>query len=177
MTTMVPADSQMTGSMDQIRDILFGAQKREADQRFAQMERQLEQQRDEQTAALAKLQKVIERQLEELRSGFADRLKELAQRVDEVETAGKRELQAGMRDGAEKLADQVKRLHTDLAELAADTKKRLDAVEADTKESFDQVADEKAGNEDLGNLLVELGMRLKGEAAFLQLAAAVGRDG
>ncbi len=177
VTTMVPADSQMTGSMDQIRDILFGAQKREADQRFAALDRTLDQMREEQEAALLKQQKSFDRQLEELRASFADRVKDLAQRVDDVETAARRELQTGLRDAAEKLADQAKRLQADLADLGAATKKRLDAMQEDTQESFDQITEEKTANEDLGNLLVELGMRLKGEAAFLQLASAVGRDG
>jgi hypothetical protein len=146
-------EEQAPADVERIRDIIFGSQMRQYDQHFKRVAGQVE---------------LLGKQLEELRAAFDQ---DQAGRLDQG-----RELQGELR----KLQGQVGKT---LDELRGDLTGRLEKQEADTQAQARKLAadlrqqgldvrneltaalqnleDEATNRHDLGDLLIEMGMRLK----------------
>ena len=163
---------EMEGNVDKIRDIIFGGQMRDYEQRFVDLEKRLTQQIDrlgkdidkrvERLNAYAKRE--VDKLTDQMRTERKDRiaedkndardLKDFAQQVEgwfgEVEEqldSEARELRAALHEQNE-----------DLSALITETRDQLNA--ALTSETR-ALTDSKVAREDLAGLLTEVALRLK----------------
>ena len=166
--------SEMEGNVDKIRDILFGGQMRDYDQRFNELEKRL-------TQSIERLSRDVEKRIDRL-DAFAKR------EFDKLGTQLKTERQDRAADNKkaaaefneladqvetwfaevdEQLASEAKDLRTDLHEqnealsqLIRETRDQLtDALAEETR----SLADAKLAREDLAGLLSEVALRLQND--------------
>jgi DNA anti-recombination protein RmuC len=139
-TMAVPANGEAGGNIDQIRDIIFGAQMRDYEQRFARLEERLLKAsadlRDDVAKRLQTLEQYIKKETEalgtdlkaeqktrgaELRAlgaELADSDKGTDQRfakLEDVVTKGQRELRGLLLDQSKSLAEEIQRRHGELS--------------------------------------------------------------
>lgn len=164
------------GNLDKIRAILFGAQSREIERRFARIEESLSREaadiRDTTRARFVELEGHIRRELD----GLADRVK-----AEETErNAVVRDLQTQLKDATRALGDKIKaeqtertdavtELSNELHNTAASLERRIAALDEQStradRELRDQLGDQgKRLSEDLRN---------KSEEIWAALAKAV----
>ena len=162
------------GNVDKIRDILFGGQMRDYDQRFAELEKALHQSIERLSRDLEKrvdrldafarreIDKLTEKIKDEKKDRLADSKKgagELQELTDQVET--------WFAEVDEQLAAETKDLRNNLheqnealSELIRDTRDQLNkAIAAESR----GLAESKLAREDLAGLLTEVAMRLQND--------------
>ena len=159
------AEGMGAGSIEQVREILFGAQQREMSGRFGQMERAVERVARDADERMASMQQSFERRIEELRTTLEGRLDSLTERVDESLAAMRKEIAANGKAVNERLAETERGLRSDMELAARQAQARIDAVRSDADEAARRLEDEKTGRAELGAYLLELGMRLSGDGA------------
>lgn len=151
------------GNIDQIREILFGATQREHEARSGQLEKRIQRGQAEAAERVTMLQASVERQLEKLTADITSRLDQLAQRVDEVEAAAKRDTAAAAKDLSEQINALEKRLSGDLRDQGDSLEQKTEDLRSEMTASVDRLDQEKTGKLNLGDYLMEIGMRLKGD--------------
>ena len=127
------------GNIDQIRDIIFGAQMRDYDQRFSRLEERLLKEsvelREDLKKRLSALEDYLKKEVESLTSELRSEqrlrttaLKELATdlsalaksaddkstKLEELTVKGQRELRAQLMEQSKTLGDTIQKKHTDL---------------------------------------------------------------
>ena len=166
---------EVSGSIDQLREIIFGAQLREYERRFARMEARLAtdlaEVRDEVRARLTALEQHVRDEFEsvavELRATQQSRAVEerrlsesiidvakqaedrIAALADQV-TGETRDLRVQLREQTRAITDDVERRHAEVLEL-----QERDAAE---------LRDGKADRADLSAVFMEVALRLRGES-------------
>jgi hypothetical protein len=170
-----PADAISSADIDQLRDVIFGAQIREYERRFARMEERLakelagvrEEVRDRHTAleryvrdelesitvdlrASQQSRAADERQLSQLIVDGAKATEERITALSELVAKQHRELRAQLLERTRAITDDVQRRHGDLSALLA-----RDAAE---------LRDGKADRTALSALFMEVALRLRGES-------------
>ena len=165
------ADEVSGGSVDKIRDILFGAQMREYDRRFTRLEERLIKEASElredtrqrfdtlegfiksEFAALSDRLKTENRQRDEMGTELNTRLQESAKtherklmQLDELTAQNQQALRSQMLEQAKTLNDELRRKYDELAQALA--------READT------LRHDKTDRAALADLFTELAMRL-----------------
>ena len=151
------------GSVDQIREILFGAAQREHEARASRLEKLIERRAKDLSDGMAKLQATIERQLEQSTSDLSARLDHLRERLDQVEAAAKKDTSSSARDLSDKISRLDKRLSKDLGAQDESLQHKIDAIGEELTAAVRRLDREKTGNTNLGDFLMEIGMRLKGD--------------
>jgi hypothetical protein len=163
-----------TGNIEQIRDIIFGAQMRDYDRRFAQLEERLLKDsadlRDELRNRYNSLEEFIRREIESLseriageQRGRTAQLSEVAGGLDQLSrTADRRFGEMG-----EEVARQTRDLRGEVARHAASLAEELQrrAYEFNTalKRETDELHARKADRAALGALFADLAQRLADE--------------
>lgn len=165
------------GNVEKIRDILFGAQMRDYERKFARLEERILKEvtrlREETTKRFEALENHINKEVESLIDGLK------AEQTGRKELA--EELSAELQKTAEtfekkrtKLEDQLGKSATDLGQqildqsktLSDDIRKKID----ETMEALDQAArelrDEKVDRSTLADLLTEIALRLSNGSAL-----------
>jgi chromosome segregation ATPase len=139
--------------VDRIRDIIFGSQMRTYEQQFKRVAGQLEQ---------------INKQLDELRASLGRQRQDLEEKTLKLQEAAKQ--------------SQVEIEHTlssQLAQLRAEREAQLRDQAADLRGEFtqalDALEDEKTSRGHLGDLLVEMGTRLKQQGDISDLLGQLGK--
>ncbi len=165
------AGEEMEGNVDQIREILFGGQMRDFDQRFVDLEKQLMNQINRMSRDIEKrierLDSYTRREVEKLtnqlktekkdrtadtKKGAAD-LKALSQQVEAWFGEVEEQYDADSRELRESLHQQGE----DLARLIRETRDELnESLVSETR----NLADVKVAREDLAGLLSEVSLRL-----------------
>lgn len=178
-TTKTPASTNeeavaMGGSIDQIREILFGTAQREQDSRAVKLEKSLDQAAKRSSEQLDKTQRAIERRLDKLSTDFNARLDALTTRLGEAERTAKDDNAALENDLAGQIREGEESLREELRDLSDSIAQKLEELRADLGEATDRLETEKTGNETLGEYLLELGMRLKGDPTLSALKVSVG---
>ncbi|MEP6572591.1 MAG: hypothetical protein ABJD11_10960 [Gemmatimonadota bacterium] len=137
--TAAPDAASPAGNIDQIRDIIFGAQMRDYEQRFIRLEERLLKAsadlRDDLTKRLTALEQFLQKETEalgaelkaeqkarvadvkELGAGHAGAAKASEQRFAKVEdlvARGQRELRGQLLDQSKSLGDELQRRHTEV---------------------------------------------------------------
>jgi uncharacterized protein YicC (UPF0701 family) len=154
------------GSVDQIREILFGAAQREHEARASRMEKLIERRARDLADRLAKLQATSERELEQTTSDLGARLDQLSERLDQVEAVAKKDTTAAARDLSEKITRLDKRASKDLEAQDDRLQDKINAIREELTAAVQRLDQEKTGNTNLGDCLMEIGMRLKGDPAL-----------
>ncbi|MBK6421380.1 MAG: hypothetical protein IPI38_04675 [Gemmatimonadetes bacterium] len=159
------------GNIDQIRDIIFGAQMRDYDRRFAQLEERLLKDsadlREELRQRYASLEEYIRREMDTLNErisgeqrGRVSQLQELAGSLETVHRTADRRFQ----ESGEEIARTQRDLRGELARHAANFAEELNRRSAELGGALKREADElhtrKADRAALGALFAELAARL-----------------
>jgi len=170
-TPVSPVDVSGVGNVDKIRDILFGAQMRDYEKKFARLEdrilKEVSRMREETTKRFDALELYINKEVESIGNGLKD---EQAERVEsgkeitrELQKAfkslekkiSKLEAQTGKnaRDLRQQILDQSKSLTEDIRKRYEETSETLDQTAAELR-------DEKTDRATLAELLTEMALRL-----------------
>lgn len=159
------------GNIDQIRDIIFGAQMRDYDRRFAQLEERLLKDsadlREELRQRYTSLEEYIRREMDTLNErisgeqrGRVSQLQELAGTLETVHRTADRRFQ----ESGEEIARTQRDLRGELARHAANFAEELNRRSAELGGALKREADElhsrKADRAALGALFAELAARL-----------------
>ena len=168
------AETGGAGSIDKVRDILFGSQMREVERRFARLEERLiketsdlkEDLRKRLDALEAYARKEDEALADQLRAERTDRadahaslssdLKETAKAQDKRTSALDEQVAKGHRDLRQQMLDQHQRLSDDL-------RSKVDEVLAALAREAQQLRSDKTDRTALASLLTEMAMRLTNE--------------
>jgi hypothetical protein len=160
-----------TGNLEQVREILFGAQSRGVDKRLARLEedlpRRLAEIRDELKRGLGALEAYARGEIDALNERLAvdarERAKaheELRAKLDETAKAVRKEhadladrSAAAQRELRQQLLDQAKRIDEDL-------QRRTEELAAALVRAVDELRAEKADRKALAGILHEVAMRL-----------------
>jgi hypothetical protein len=161
------------GNIDQIRDIIFGAQTRDYDNRFYKIESDLamlqQETRDRfdqfkvaMTADLKASVEVLDKKLKSFNLSSQEECADLRQQVDRLA----RKFSSNIQTLDEALDTQSTSLHTELVEtrdgLQQDITSLRDLVLEEIERCFSQLRDNKVSKDDMAEMLFHLGMRLKG---------------
>jgi len=162
------------GSLDKVRDILFGAQARDADRRFVRLEERIAKEnadlKEEVRKRLATLESFVKREFESL----ADRLKA----EHDERTEADKDLTRDMRESSKatdkkfsQVDDQVARVQREVRQQLLDTHQKIsDEIRQQAQENLTQLAREsselrsdKLDRSALAATLTEIAIRLSGE--------------
>lgn len=172
------------GNVDQIRDILFGSQQRDYEQRFGQLEaelglvsRDLQAQIEEAKAALSDQLRLgleaLEKRLKQAASTNEQSFADLRQQSDRIN----RRLESGLSDLDQTFEAKMTALGSRLSEtrekLGEDVRSLRLQVFQELDRRLGTLQEGKVARQDLAEILFELGMRLKGEEVVPALKAAV----
>ena len=164
----------VSGHVDQIRDIIFGGQMRDYEQRFKKLEERLTQQAAELSEDLQKRAEALaELGIKGFESLTVNLKAEKGERAeaDKELTKELKELSKTIDRGLAQLTDQTERLHKETLKYIAEQVKALRdqsrAEREDLAARLDRDLAELEGSKPdrlaLGDILAEMGARLKGE--------------
>ena len=154
--------AQSAGSMDQIRELLFGQLQRDLDLRFQKLEKKIDRSVEEGADQLSSVQNTLNKKLDTTASDLGERIKALSIRLDGVESSAKKDT-----------ATLDKQFTNDLNALSETLKKNINSLREELESAVETLQGEKTGNKDLGASLVELGMRLQGDKALEKIQASL----
>lgn len=139
--------------VERIRDIIFGPQMRLYEKQFKRLAGQLE--------ALGGQVQELKATIEQQQIAQESRARQLQ---DELQgRSGKLDqLESGLEQVRADLTAQIRKLTTELQEQRRDLQSEFSA-------SLDALEDVKTSRDDLGDLLMEMGTRLKGQMGFADL--------
>ncbi len=171
------ADGNVDGNVDKIREILFGGQMRDYEQRFADLEQRLGDQMDrmsgdfekrmERLDAFAKREfdKIASRMKEERSARLesskqqARELKELTQRTESLYA----DLQNFIEGESAELREAVTQQKTELSGMLEESHEEQELAQS-LQARTQSVADSSVSKSDLAELFLQLGSRLKKDA-------------
>jgi len=162
------------GNVEQIRDILFGAQMREYERRFLDLDRRLEADlarlRESQEKRVAEVEKRIDDQLDQLGKRLHQEMQERGSALADLESnlqqaarTARGELDKTLDALGQELAAKDERQRAALADAQASAQARAGETESALSRIGAELHASKVGREDLSALLSELALRLKGD--------------
>jgi len=166
------ADFAGAGSVDTIREILFGNKVREQEQRFARLEesfnKELKRLRDELATRIDSLEQLVKVELERLSYRLQGERKDLSSGIREVDE-GLKALERDLKTAVTAINDQYikenreirQRLHQQANEILDKLRQEHDAMAATLERVTAQLRDAKLDRDDLSALLAEMAMRVK----------------
>jgi vacuolar-type H+-ATPase subunit I/STV1 len=163
-----------TGNIDQIRDIIFGAQMRDYDRRFAQLEERLLKDsadlRDELRQRYSSLEEFIRRELEALSEriggehrGRTAQVQELAGSLEQLSRTAERRFSEASEETARAARELRGEVARHAASLAEELQRRAYEANAALKREADELHARKADGATLGALFADLAQRLAEE--------------
>jgi hypothetical protein len=173
-TTQIPGDQMASGNLDKIRDILFGAQARDYERKFATLEEQLLKEsadlRNDLKRRFDSLELYIKKEVEAItervnteQTGRVDALKDLSGEL--------KDLAKGIGKKTSQLEEQASKAQRDILQQILDQSKNLsEEIHAHHKElsaaqnqAVQQLRTEKTDRAALAALFMEASMRLNNE--------------
>jgi hypothetical protein len=169
-----PAEELGAGSLDKVRDILFGAQVRDADRRFARLEERIAKESTELKDDVRKRLGVLEQFVKQEVESLADRLKTEHEARSDADKDLSRELRDTSKDVEKKFGhvdDQLARVQRDLRQQLLDAQQKLgDEIQRQSQENLARLTREaaelrtdKVDRAALAAMLTEIAMRLTNE--------------
>jgi hypothetical protein len=167
----VALDEQSAGSLDKVRDILFGAQVRDADRRFARLEERIAKEAADLKEDVKKRLGVLEQFVKHEVESLAERLKtEHEARTDALKDLA-RELRDASKASEKKFGqvdDQVARVQRELRQQLLETHQKItDEIQREAQDGAARLAsessdlrNEKLDRAALAAMLTEVAMRL-----------------
>lgn len=160
-----PADTE-TGNLDQIRDILFGAQVRQYDEQFLQLESQFNEEMKQMRREMVEQFADIKKMLEQSNFDMTERLNaEIKQRVDSQSELSNtlQETSKALQSRIDQGEQDIKALMEEkLSGLRKDMDEQHQAGVASTERMIAELKSKKANREDLSILFTEIASRLSG---------------
>jgi hypothetical protein len=170
------ADEAGAASLDKVRDILFGGQMRDLDQRFARVEERL-------TRETAELGEDVRKRLASVEQYAGTEAEALAQRIKgeyEARTTANKELSRQLQDTSSEferrsglIEDQLARAQRELRQqildvqqqLSAEIRQKFDALLAELRQEAVDLRSVKADRGTLAALFTEIAMKLATDSA------------
>ena len=171
-----PGDPSASGNLDKIRDILFGAQAREHDRRFAQLEQHLLREatdlRHDLKRRFESLELYIQKEVESLTNRLSKEQDVRGESVTRL-TQDLTQLGATLEEKARRLEQQASQAQSHLlqqlteqtGELAADVRARHAEATSAIERAVRDLRAEKTDRTALAAILLEASQRLANEAA------------
>lgn len=175
------------GNIDQIRDIIFGAQLREYDSRIDKIESNLallqQEMRDRidqtKTSCLTEIRSVmdtLEKKIKSLTLGYQNDHADLRQTVELVNKKFSNSIESLDQD----LDAHTNSLHTNLSETRDKVQEEIRALRGQVFEEierrFSMMTDTKIAKDDMAEILFEVGLRIKGTEFAPELKEAAGNN-
>ncbi|NLF01226.1 MAG: hypothetical protein GX601_09645 [Anaerolineales bacterium] len=185
-------EDRTTADVERIRDIIFGSQIRQYDQRFSSITQQidrLDRQLDELRSALDEQRLAGEARAHEIEENLTRRTTELdrtlsdqisqvdaasGQRLAQMQTESRQSLDALSSEMSSRIKQQNEDLTTQLRQLAADLRQQERDLRSEFTAALNALEDEKISRHNLGDLLMEVAMRLKGDSDIGELLQELG---
>ena len=170
------------GSMDKIRDILFGNQARDYDKRFTRMESQLNRE-------AAELRQELLKRVDTLESYIKQEIKDINARIkneNNERTEGDAQLQKDLKEMFETLSKKLHQEEENLAERSADLREQIleqskqlsdeistkhEQATQSLKQAAMELDDAKMNRADLSGFLLDIAMRISGDELGVMGAA------
>ena len=163
------------GNVDQIRQILFGGQMRDYEQRFDAIEKRLSQSIERASASIdTKLEKLSENMQSEVEKINEQMKKEREERASDgkesrTEAQGLRDhMESGFVELEMQLANEIKELRNTLLdqneELATQIKASREAVTKELQRETGELTDTKLARKDMAALLSDIASRLNNDS-------------
>ncbi|MGB3263758.1 MAG: hypothetical protein WBA89_07345 [Microcoleus sp.] len=161
------------GNIDQIRDIIFGAQLREYDNRFDKIDSELSMMQQDVQTRLEQIKAVLsaeikvavdslEKKVKSLTSNTQEESADLRQQIDRVN----RKFSSSIESLDEAIDNQTSSIRDELSQtrerLSEETRTLKTQVFEELDRRFSMLRDVKVSRDDMAEILFELGMRLKG---------------
>jgi DNA anti-recombination protein RmuC len=161
------------GNIDQIRDIIFGAQLREYDNRFDKIDSDLSMMQQDMQARIEQVKTVLGTEMRTAIDSFEKKVKsitlntqeesaDLRQQLDRVN----RKFSSSIEALDEALDNQTGSIRDELSQtrerLSEETRTLKTQVFEELDRRFSMLRDVKVSRDDMAEILFELGMRLKG---------------
>ena len=161
------------GNIDQIRDIIFGAQLREYDNRFDKIDSDLSMMQQDMQARIEQVKTVLsaemkaaveslEKKVKSLTSNTQEESADLRQQIDRVN----RKFSSNMEALDEAIDNQTSSLRDELGQtrdrLSEETRTLKTQVFEELDRRFSMLRDVKVSRDDMAEILFGLGMRPKG---------------
>lgn len=158
--------------IDQIRDIIFGAQKREYEQRFGQLEsdlasfreelrKQMNEMKEALTAQVAGATQAVDKKMKLLATTGQEETANLWKRIEQADKKFANSMAALVQESAE----SISRLHTDLSEsqnkLLLELRTIREQLNRDLESRLHTLHENKISKEAMAEIFFELGMKLK----------------
>jgi len=180
-------EDRTVADVERIRDIIFGSQIRQYEKRFDGIANQLDllnqqleelgtaldQQRDAQESRTHELQEDTRQRHTELHRTLSDRIGQVettfGQKTTQMQDESRQSLDALSNEISARMEQQDKKLTARIGQLAADLRQQERDLRSEFTAALNILEDDKASRHDLGNLLMEVSMRLKGEGEIADL--------
>ena len=165
------ADAETGDSIDKVREILFGAQQRQADQRFAKVEQYIDRETKAVDDRLQETKRSLERRIEEMETKLINQLTKLSERIDDSLASFRKEADQNQKQLADSLSVAQRSLHEEIEAQGRQTQSKLAELKADLDTAASELDGDKASRDELGGYLMELGMRLTGDVGASSVKA------
>ncbi|WP_377477521.1 MAG: hypothetical protein P2A85_03355 [Microcoleus anatoxicus] len=161
------------GNIDQIRDIIFGAQLREYDNRFDKIDSELSMMQQDMQARIEQVKTVLSGEMRAAVDSFEKKIKsitlntqeesaDLRQQIDRVN----RKFSSSIEALDEAIDSQTSSIRDELSQtrerLSEETRTLKTQVFEELDRRFSMLREVKVSRDDMAEILFELGMRLKG---------------
>lgn len=163
-------EDQPTAEVDRIRDIIFGPQMRLYEQHFRRVTGQL----DLLGKQLEDLQAALDQQGSALSTRIGQLDLNLEQKTAQLGVDSRQSLDALRADLSTRLEQQDAELKAQGRQWTAELRKQGQELRAEFTAAQDALDDEKASRHNLGDLLIEMGTRLKQQAGVADLLGQLG---
>lgn len=163
--------SDTSSKITQIREILFGQYQREAEGRFRRNEQNTQRVAEEANERMDRIQSQLEQSLQLAMERIDKRLDDLGRRIDEVEQNAKHDIQNVAQDITSRVNQYDQHLKAELKSHVRFTQTNFDSVRAEMEAAIRGLGESKTGRADLGDYLIEVGMRLRGEPVYADIEA------
>ncbi|MGA9380951.1 MAG: hypothetical protein WBV73_19470 [Phormidium sp.] len=175
------------GNIDQIRDIIFGPQLREYDNRFEKIESDISLLQQEMRDRIDQVKTVVstelrsafdslEKKLRSISLSYQEEISDLRQQVDRVNKKFTNAVEALDQNVDNQTTSLRKELTESRTKLQEDVRTLRSQVFEELERRLSSMRDTKVSKDDVAEILFEMGMRLKGNEFVPQLKQAVTID-
>lgn len=175
------------GNIDQIRDIIFGPQLREYDNRFEKIESEISLLQQEMRDRIDQVKTVVstelrsafdslEKKLRSISLSYQEEISDLRQQVDRVNKKFTNAVEALDQNVDNQTSSLRQELTESRTKLQEDVRTLRSQVFEELERRLSSMRDTKVSKDDVAEILFEMGMRLKGNEFVPQLKQAVTID-
>ena len=162
------------GSIDQIREILFGSAQRQIDSRFAAAEKSLATAAEKAAVQLAEARDALTERSDALDSRLETQIESVLNQLDKTQSELEESIDTVQRKLSDDLSALEKQIRQAMADQASAFEKKLKVLEDELYSTAARLEEEKTGKQDLGDYLMEIGLRLKGDRGLAAIQSSVG---